>query len=286
MATGSQVGLRGETARKFDNLSAMFSNGRTIAEVLSDGDDGLPPGADQALLALVVATQNSILAGDLDSVVITARDFGAMIKRLAEMFGSGQEPEGERAERAPWSCLKRKAAAHPSRLATKLGVPTKKIENVLAQAEQAGLVHLNTGHLGETICTRLFAGRDEIGRAETARKATAERVKRATGPAPSTAPRTALDIAAMKLGVSTQGARKLLTESGLESESSPAPVQKAAQTVRKTHAPTDDDRTPVYRTQKALGKITRVVSSWDERRRKWIDPVTGKVLANQRPAPG
>ncbi len=54
--------------RKFDEFSAALSDGRTLAAVLGDGNDGLPPGAMEVFTAAFTAIRNALIAGDAAAV--------------------------------------------------------------------------------------------------------------------------------------------------------------------------------------------------------------------------
>lgn len=90
--------IEGDEARaKFDDFMAFFSDGMTLAEVLKDGDDGLPPGFYEATNAMIVAMRNNLMSGNTGGVNAVARDFGSLVVALANTFSF---EDAERAERA------------------------------------------------------------------------------------------------------------------------------------------------------------------------------------------
>ncbi len=84
--------------RKFDEFSAALSDGRTLAAVLGDGDDGLPPGAMEVFTAAFTAIKNALIAGDAAAVQQAGADMAAMLVALHQVVNLGSET-AERAQR-------------------------------------------------------------------------------------------------------------------------------------------------------------------------------------------
>jgi len=78
---------------KFDEFSAFFSDGKTLAEVMDDADDGFPPGLELVILAAVTAMRNSFLAGDIDAVRQAGTDLGIVAAMLGSLFESAEKAE-------------------------------------------------------------------------------------------------------------------------------------------------------------------------------------------------
>lgn len=94
----ARFNLHDEARIKFDEFMAYFSDGTTLAQVLAEGDDGLPPGFSEAILALVVTVRNNLMAGNTSGVTTAARDFGSLVVALANTFSFSED--SERAEKA------------------------------------------------------------------------------------------------------------------------------------------------------------------------------------------
>ena len=77
--------------RKFDEFSAALSDGRTLAAVLGDGNDGLPPGAMEVFTAAFTAIRNALIAGDAAAVHQAGQDMAAMIVALHQAVNLGSQ---------------------------------------------------------------------------------------------------------------------------------------------------------------------------------------------------
>ncbi len=86
--------------RKFDEFSAALSDGRTLAAVLGDGNDGLPPGAMEVFSAAFTAIKNALIAGDAAAVHQAGADMAAMLVALDQVVNPGSLP-AERAAPLP-----------------------------------------------------------------------------------------------------------------------------------------------------------------------------------------
>lgn len=87
---------RPASARKFDELMMLFSEARTLAAILADADDGLPPGTSEIIGAMLTAIKNNLVSGDSAAARQAGADAGALIAAVhATFFG------GEGAERTP-----------------------------------------------------------------------------------------------------------------------------------------------------------------------------------------
>lgn len=76
-----------ELKAKFDEFSAMFSDGTTLAEVAADAtSDGFPPAIFEVTNLFFVAMRNNIVNGDINAIRGVAAEFGEMIVSLAELF--------------------------------------------------------------------------------------------------------------------------------------------------------------------------------------------------------
>ena len=77
--------------RKFDEFAAALSDGRTLAAVLGDGDDGLPPGAVEVFTAAFTAIRNALIAGDTAAVQQAGADMAAMLVALQRVVTLGSQ---------------------------------------------------------------------------------------------------------------------------------------------------------------------------------------------------
>lgn len=80
-------GLNGtEIVKKYDYYLSAMSNGKTMAEVLADGQDGLVPGMWELNDAFYAALRNLVLAGEVAQVKTLCAEFGEMITAIATMM--------------------------------------------------------------------------------------------------------------------------------------------------------------------------------------------------------
>lgn len=84
---------RPATARRFDDLMAMFSEGRTLAAVLGDGHDGLPPGTSEVVNSMLVAIRSNLKAGDDAGARQAGADAGVLMAAVHGAFFGGQTSE-------------------------------------------------------------------------------------------------------------------------------------------------------------------------------------------------
>lgn len=72
--------------RKYDQHAATYSNGKTLADVMNHGADGLPIGFSEIVYALIATIRNNILDGDMDNVRNVTKEFSDLVISLAEAF--------------------------------------------------------------------------------------------------------------------------------------------------------------------------------------------------------
>lgn len=84
---------RPATARRFDDLMAMFSEGRTLAAVFGDGDDGLPPGTAEVVNSFIVAVRNNLKEGSPEGARQAGTDAGVLIAAIHGAFFTGEGTE-------------------------------------------------------------------------------------------------------------------------------------------------------------------------------------------------
>ena len=77
---------RPRSVRRFDELMVLFSEGRTLAAVLGDGDDGLPPGTSEIVNSMLVAIRNGLKAGDSEGARQAGADAGILIAAIHGAF--------------------------------------------------------------------------------------------------------------------------------------------------------------------------------------------------------
>ncbi len=70
------------TVRRFDEMSAMFSDGVSLAAVLDGANDGFPPGFSEAMTGFFTVVRNGFMTGDVVAVAVAAQDLGAMLVAL------------------------------------------------------------------------------------------------------------------------------------------------------------------------------------------------------------
>ena len=84
---------RPASVRRFDDLMAMFSEGRTLAAVLGDGNDGLPPGVSEIVNSMLVAIRNGLKAGDSEGARQAGADAGVLIAAVHATFFTEETTE-------------------------------------------------------------------------------------------------------------------------------------------------------------------------------------------------
>ncbi len=92
---------------KFEDIEAFFSISESLQGALADGArDGLPIGFSEAIVALVAATRNSVLANDLAAVKQAGKDFGALVAALAKLSASPDNSDVQRAAEVHGAALR------------------------------------------------------------------------------------------------------------------------------------------------------------------------------------
>lgn len=97
---------RPASRRKFDELMVLFSEGKTLAAVLGDGDDGLPPGVSEIVNGMLVAIKNNLKSGDPAAARVAGADAATLIVAVHETFfteataGKASRSRGGRVARA------------------------------------------------------------------------------------------------------------------------------------------------------------------------------------------
>lgn len=88
---------RSASVRKFDDLMAFFSEGATLAAVLGEADDGLPPGTAEIVNSMLVAIRNNLKTGDDAGARQAGADAGVLIAAVhAAFFTESSERAGKR----------------------------------------------------------------------------------------------------------------------------------------------------------------------------------------------
>ena len=85
-----------EMKQKFDDFMAMFSEGKTLTDVLRDSNDGFPAGMQEAALAMFTAMRNNIVAGDFNRVKGVAVEFGDLVFGLAKIFEGSEQKDRQK----------------------------------------------------------------------------------------------------------------------------------------------------------------------------------------------
>ncbi len=85
-----------EMKQKFDDFMAMFSEGKTLTDVLRDSNDGFPAGMQEAALAMFTAMRNNIVAGDFGRVKGVAVEFGDLVFGLAKIFEGSEQTDRQK----------------------------------------------------------------------------------------------------------------------------------------------------------------------------------------------
>lgn len=82
-----------EIVQKYDSYFAMYSNGRTIEDVMKEGADGLPPGIYELNEAFYTALRNLLLNGEVSQVSTLTAEFGDMIVKLVSAMVEATIPD-------------------------------------------------------------------------------------------------------------------------------------------------------------------------------------------------
>ncbi len=90
---------RPATAQRFDDMLALFSEGATLAAVLGDADDGLPPATAEIIGAILTAIRSNLRSGSPDGARQAGKDAGILIAAAHAAFFAGET--SERANRRP-----------------------------------------------------------------------------------------------------------------------------------------------------------------------------------------
>jgi len=83
--------------QRFDEFAAHFSEGKTIKDVMEDSNDGIPPGFESLVFAMVMAMRNNFLDGDASAVRSVGTEFGEIASELGEIFMTAVEREERKA---------------------------------------------------------------------------------------------------------------------------------------------------------------------------------------------
>lgn len=81
-----------ELVKRWSEWRAESSSGVTLADVMSDGADGLPPGMQEVFVSFITALRNSVLTGNADTVTSLCTEFGTLVNRMAKTFRAGTVP--------------------------------------------------------------------------------------------------------------------------------------------------------------------------------------------------
>ena len=87
-----------ETALRFDDWVAHFSDALTLGGVLADAEDGIPLGFGEAIQSMIVAMRNNLLVGDEEGARRAAEDFGDLVVALVAAMASVQDDDARRDE--------------------------------------------------------------------------------------------------------------------------------------------------------------------------------------------
>ena len=89
--------VKGDTAlvlaEKWNGYCAEWSNETTIAGVMAEGLDGLPPGIYEVNTAFYAALKNTLLAKNVDGVQKLCEEFGSLIVKMAKTFSAATLPK-------------------------------------------------------------------------------------------------------------------------------------------------------------------------------------------------
>ena len=77
---------RPRSVRRFDELTALFSQGTVLAAVLGDGDHGLPPATAEVVGAMLTAIKNNLQSGDPAAARQAGADAGALVAAIHGAF--------------------------------------------------------------------------------------------------------------------------------------------------------------------------------------------------------
>lgn len=83
-----------DTAAKYDSFSALFSQGKTIQDVMKDGYDGFPPAFFEVSDAMVTAMRNALLSNDTTAVKALVKEYGQIVIKLDSIFSALDTTEG------------------------------------------------------------------------------------------------------------------------------------------------------------------------------------------------
>ncbi len=83
-----------DTAAKYDSFSALFSQGKTIQDVMKDGYDGFPPAFFEVSDAMVTAMRNALLSNDTTAVKALVKEYGQIVIKLDAIFSALDSADG------------------------------------------------------------------------------------------------------------------------------------------------------------------------------------------------
>lgn len=75
-----------ELTAKFDACMMYFSNGKTIADVMQEGADGIPVGFWDVTDAFIAAFRNNARQGDVKGITALAKEYGQLLTSLVDFF--------------------------------------------------------------------------------------------------------------------------------------------------------------------------------------------------------
>ena len=84
--SASVVRGRPRSATKYDDLVAFFSEGKTLAAVLTDADDGLPPAVAEVVGAMLTAISNNLKSGSPAAAREAGADAATLIVAVHDAF--------------------------------------------------------------------------------------------------------------------------------------------------------------------------------------------------------
>jgi len=77
-----------DIATKYDSFSALFSQGKTIQDVMKDGYDGFPPAFFEVSDAMVTAMRNALTSNDTTAVKALVKEYGQIVIKLDAIFSA------------------------------------------------------------------------------------------------------------------------------------------------------------------------------------------------------
>ena len=81
-------------AQKYDSYNAYFSGGKTVAEVMKDGQDGFPPAFYEVTDAFMVALKNNLLSKDTKAAKALGKEYINLILKLDDLTNVTKSLDG------------------------------------------------------------------------------------------------------------------------------------------------------------------------------------------------